>query len=102
MAAPLLKVNWRLDPSTVWALYSGPSLVVGSDRDGAFSAIEAAVWTDPFGPLLAWGQQKFPLLAWLPRQVDAFYGYIGAGVQTFGADGAGRTVILSAGLGFKF
>ena len=48
------------------------------------------------------GQKQFPPLAWRPRQVDAFYGYIGAGVQTFGADGAGRTVILSAGLGIKF
>lgn len=102
VAAPLVKVNWPPDPATPWALYAGPSLVVGSDRNGAFSALEAALWTDPFGPWLAWGQKKFPPLAWRPRQVDAFYGYVGAGVETFGADGAGRAVILSAGLGFKF
>ncbi len=102
VAAPLVKVNWQLDPATVWALYGGPSLVLGSDKDGAFSALEAALWTDPLGPLLTWAQKKLPPLAWRPRQVDAFYGYVGAGVETFGADGAGKAVVISAGVGFKF
>ncbi len=102
LAAPLMKVNWSLDPTTVWALYGGPSLVIGNDRDGAFSALEAAAWTDPFGPLLAWIEKTLPPLAWRPRQLDACYGYIGGGMETFGADGAGKAVILSAGLGFKF
>ena len=102
VAAPLVKVNWQLDPATFWALYGGPALVIGSDRNGAFSALEAAIWTDPLGPLLTFAQKKFPPLAWRPKQVDAFYGYVGLGVETFGADGAGKTTIISAGLGFKF
>ena len=102
VAAPLVKANWQLDPATTWALYGGPALVVGSDKNGVFSAMEAAVWTDPVGPLLTLAQKSFSPLAWRPKQIDNLYGFVGVGVQTVGSSGAGKGEIISAGVGFKF
>lgn len=102
IAAPLVDMTFSIDDNVNWGLHFGPAFVAGSDDTGVFTAMEAAMWTDKFGPLLDLGRKAWKPLELVPKQVDALYLYVGAGVETCGNLDAGHVTCVSFGCGYKF
>ena len=97
----MLDLTWQVD-SKPWSIHVGPMVVLGSDKVGVFSAIEAAEWSDQFAPIVAKLKSVSTFFNIIPDSVGHFYEVFGAGVETFGNSGMGHSFIMSAGVGVKF
>lgn len=104
IATSLLDLNLPIGDGvkvSFWALHFGPAVVVGESqhKDGIFTALEAAMFTDPLGVLMEKARSANGLFNIIPKQVDKMYLFIGGGIETFNAN---RAPIISGGAGYKF